>query len=94
MLTRRRYGVVGTVPILWSAFSEIYGRKKIYIMSFSLFAVSQIACAVSTNGAMFVIFRIVGAAGSSSALSIGGGTLADIYEPHEVRSLLDWDNAR
>ncbi|KAL7009568.1 hypothetical protein EMMF5_000475 [Cystobasidiomycetes sp. EMM_F5] len=73
----------GTVPILWSGISEIYGRKIVYLSAYAIFTASQIGCALSKNQAMFLAFRIIGACGSSAGLTIGGGTIADIYDQHE-----------
>ena len=61
----------GTVPILWSAISEIYGRKIVYIVAYAIFTASQLACALSKNQAVFLAFRIIGACGSSAGLTIG-----------------------
>lgn len=58
----------GVVPILWSGISEIYGRKIVYITAYILFTLAQLVCAVSKNQILFLIFRIVGAAGSSAGL--------------------------
>ena len=61
----------GTVPILWSAISEIYGRKIVYVIAYAIFTASQLACALSKNQAVFLAFRIIGACGSSAGLTIG-----------------------
>lgn len=67
----------GTVPIAWSGISEIYGRKVVYTSAFVLFTIAQAVCAGSYNQVLFLVFRIVGACGSSAMLAIGAGTLAE-----------------
>ena len=45
--------------------------------------VGSVCCAASVNAEMFIVFRAFSAIGSSSAMSMGAGTISDIYEPHE-----------
>ena len=70
-------------PLWWSAFSEVLGRRTIYLVSFALFTIWNIVAAVSTSMAMLVVMRVLGGGASSSVLAIGAGTLADIWEPKE-----------
>lgn len=42
------------------------GRRKLYLISFSIAVLGTICCAESVNVAMFIVFRGVSAAGSSS----------------------------
>jgi multidrug resistance protein len=70
-------------PLWWSSFSEIYGRRSIYILSFALFVVFSIASAVSTDIAMLIVFRLMGGGASASVQAVGAGTIADIWEPRE-----------
>ncbi|GAA93814.1 uncharacterized protein L969DRAFT_70268 [Mixia osmundae IAM 14324] len=74
----------GSIPILWSALAEIFGRKPIYLISFGIFIAGSIVCALATNDVEFLIMRIVAASGSSSVLALGAGSLADVFES-EVR---------
>lgn len=70
-------------PLWWSAFSEVLGRRTIYLVSFALFTTWNIIAAVSTSMAMLIVMRVLGGGASSSVLAIGAGTLADIWEPKE-----------
>lgn len=70
-------------PIWWSAFSEQFGRRSIYLLSFALFIVFSILCAVSTNAPMLIIFRLLAGGASASVQVIGAGTIADIWESHD-----------
>lgn len=70
-------------PIWWSAFSEQFGRRTIYLISFALFTISSILCAVSTNIAMLIVFRICSGGASASVQAVGAGTIADIWETKE-----------
>ncbi|KEY68951.1 hypothetical protein S7711_04616 [Stachybotrys chartarum IBT 7711] len=70
-------------PLWWSAFSERYGRRSIYLISFFLFLVFSIASALSTNIAMLVVFRICAGGSSASVQAVGAGTVADVWETFE-----------
>ncbi|KAI8885115.1 MFS general substrate transporter [Backusella circina FSU 941] len=70
-------------PLFWAPFSDIFGRRKIYLISFLINIVGSIGCALSVNVGMFIAFRAISAMGSSSVMSMGAGTLSDIYDAHE-----------
>ena len=70
-------------PLWWSSFSEEFGRRSIYLISFMLFIVFSILCAVSQNIAMLIVFRVMMGGASGSVQAVGAGTIADIWEPVE-----------
>ena len=70
-------------PLWWSSFSEQFGRRSIYIISFSMFVVFSIICANSQNIAMLIVFRILTGGASASVQAVGAGTIADIWESYE-----------
>lgn len=70
-------------PLWWSAFSEQFGRRTIYIVSFALFTVFSIVSALSTNIAMLIVFRVCAGGASASVQAVGAGTVADIWESFE-----------
>ena len=70
-------------PLWWSAFSEQYGRRSIYLVSFALNVVFNILCATSINMPMLIVFRLCGGGASASVQAVGAGTIADIWESFE-----------
>ncbi|KAF1736509.1 MFS antiporter QDR3 [Beauveria bassiana] len=70
-------------PIWWSAFSEQFGRRSIYLASFSLFVLFSIASALSVDISMLIVMRIGVGGASASVQAVGAGTIADIWEPRE-----------
>lgn len=46
-------------PLWWSSFSEAFGRRSIYIASFSLCVVFNTLSAVSTNVSMLIVMRLL-----------------------------------
>lgn len=70
-------------PIWWSAFSEQFGRRTIYLTSFALFVIFSVASALSVDIAMLIVMRIGVGGASASVQAVGAGTIADIWEPRE-----------
>ncbi|XWW92096.1 hypothetical protein V2A60_000018 [Cordyceps javanica] len=70
-------------PIWWSAFSEQYGRRSIYLASFTLFVLFSVASALSVDISMLIVMRIGVGGASASVQAVGAGTIADIWEPRE-----------
>ncbi|KAF3764491.1 MFS general substrate transporter [Cryphonectria parasitica EP155] len=67
-------------PLLWSPLSEIIGRRPVYIISFALYTIFQIPCALSPNIGGLLACRFLSGVFSSSGLSLAGGTIADIWD--------------
>jgi multidrug resistance protein len=72
-------------PLVIAPMSEMYGRYWIYNVCNVFFVVFNIACAVSTNMDMLIVFRFFAGVAGSSPLTIGGGTIADMM-PQEMRA--------
>ncbi|KAI0338590.1 MFS general substrate transporter [Trametopsis cervina] len=66
--------------LLWSMYSSYYGRKPIYLLSFSILCIGSIGVASALNVPMLLSMRVLQAFGSSSGLSVGMGVIGDIYE--------------
>ncbi|KAF8187752.1 vacuolar DHA amino acid exporter [Pholiota molesta] len=75
--------VQGLFPLVWSAISEVKGRKLVYILSIALFTLGSIIVALSAHIGPVIGFRCLQAAGSSAVMAIGAASLADIFEPAE-----------
>lgn len=61
----------GITPLIWGSFSDTVGRRPIYIASFSVYIVANIALSCTPNYVVLLIFRALQAAGSASTVSIG-----------------------
>ncbi|KAF5362842.1 hypothetical protein D9758_007089 [Tetrapyrgos nigripes] len=73
----------GVIPLLWSAVSEVKGRKLVYVSSLTIFTIGSIVVGTSNSIGLVIGFRIIQAAGSSAVMSVGAATLADIFDPEE-----------
>lgn len=70
-------------PLFISPLSEIYGRLIVYHVGNGVYLGFTVGCALSTNTAMFMVFRFMCGVAAASPMSIGGGTIADLYRQEE-----------
>lgn len=63
--------VQGLAPSFWGSFSDVLGRRVLFMGTFGVYIVSNIALAVSTNYGELMAFRALQAAGSAATISIG-----------------------
>ncbi|KZS93595.1 MFS general substrate transporter, partial [Sistotremastrum niveocremeum HHB9708] len=80
--------VQGTTPLIWSAISEVKGRKLVYLASIALFSAACVVGGLSKQIGLLIGMRILQASGASAVLSIGAATLADIFEPRERGTMM------
>ncbi|KAJ8591031.1 MFS general substrate transporter [Rhizopogon salebrosus TDB-379] len=73
----------GMVPLITSSFTEEFGRLHIYIVSSFGFMVTQIMIALSPNIQTVMLGRLLGGAFASTGATLVGGSIADIWQPHE-----------
>lgn len=78
----------GNINVIWSAISEIKGRKLVYLSSIALFALCSAIVAKSQTIDLIIGMRILQGIGSSAVIAIGAATLADIYEPHQRGTMM------
>lgn len=57
-------------PLWWSSFSEAFGRRSIYIVSFALFVLFNVLSAISHSISMLIVMRLL-AGGASVSFLIG-----------------------
>ncbi|KAL2859196.1 major facilitator superfamily domain-containing protein [Aspergillus pseudodeflectus] len=78
-------------PLVIAPLSEIYGRLPIYHVCTLLFLVTNVACALSINIPMLVIFRFLTGLVGSGPLTVGPGTVADCFRQEERgRAMAVW----
>lgn len=65
--------------------SEVYGRKKVLLLSFILYLAATLGCALSPNYVALVVFRLVAGMGGATPISVIGGVYADIFNDPAVR---------
>ncbi|KAF9158961.1 hypothetical protein DFQ26_007045 [Actinomortierella ambigua] len=75
--------VMGIMPVFWAALCDYSGRRPIYLVSMFIFTLGSLGAALSQNIGMFFAMRAIQAFGSSSVLSVGGGSLSDCFHSGE-----------
>lgn len=66
-------------PMLLAPFSEINGRRPVFIGSAVLFLAGQIGCATTNSFAGMLVLRFVVGAGASTFATMVGGVVSDMY---------------
>jgi len=66
-------------PLIIAPMSELYGRYLIYNVCNLTFIIFTVACALSTSIGMLIAFRVLAGMAGAAPLTIGGGTIADIF---------------
>ncbi|KAF8342000.1 MFS general substrate transporter [Cantharellus anzutake] len=70
-------------PIIWGTTSEMYGRRIVFIISFSGFTLFIIGQALADNTATLFITRFLSGLFAAAPLSNGGGVVSDLWGPVE-----------
>jgi len=71
-----------TVPI-YGKLSDIYGRKKLYILSMVLFLAGSIFCGLATSMEQLIIFRAIQGLGAGGVLPIALIIIGEIFNVEE-----------
>lgn len=75
---------LGIGPMLLGPLSEFYGRRPIYLFSFTFFTLFLIPCALAPNISVLLVFRFLTGLVGSAFLSVAGGTVGDMFSKSEV----------
>ncbi|KAH8116321.1 MFS general substrate transporter [Phellopilus nigrolimitatus] len=70
-------------PLILAPLSEEFGRQPLYIGSTILLIAMHIGVALAKNIQSVIIFRLLAGAAGSTGSTMVGGTIADIWAPHE-----------
>ncbi|KAK0650442.1 Efflux pump FUB11 [Lasiodiplodia hormozganensis] len=71
-------------PMTLAPLSEYYGRRPIYIYSYFIFLCCLAASALAPSLAFFTPIRIFSGYTASVTIANFGGTIADLYHPHDT----------
>ena len=74
---------LGIGPLILAPLSETYGRRNLYLICFSCFAVLQIPTAFCPNVESLIAFRALAGFFGSVGIANGGGTLSDMFMASE-----------
>ncbi|ORX80674.1 MFS general substrate transporter, partial [Basidiobolus meristosporus CBS 931.73] len=74
---------LAVTPLIWGTLSDHIGRRLIYLISLSIYVAGSIGCGLSVNIIMLIVMRAIQAIGASAVLSVGAGTISDVFPPAE-----------
>ena len=66
-------------PMVLAPFSEINGRKPVFVVTGALFVISQLCCALTNSFAGMLVARFFVGVGGSTFSTMVGGVVSDIY---------------
>lgn len=81
---------LGIGPLILAPLSETFGRRKLYLVCFSIFTLLQIPTALSPSIAFLIFIRTLAGFFGSVGIANGGGTLSDMFEPGERAGVFGW----
>ncbi|CAF9904453.1 MAG: hypothetical protein ALECFALPRED_008561 [Alectoria fallacina] len=81
---------LGIGPLILAPFSETFGRRKLYLVCFSIFALLQIPTALSPNVGSLIGVRTISGFFGSVGIANGGGTISDMFHPSERAGVFGW----
>ena len=68
-----------TAPMVLAPFSELNGRRPVFITTGILFVISQLCCAVTRSYPGMLLARFFAGVGGSTFSTMVGGVVSDIY---------------
>jgi len=75
---------------LWGKLSDLYGRRRMYLMSVSVFVLGSALAGMSPSMNWMIGARIFQGIGAGGLAPLGQATLADLYGPKERAKLQAW----
>ncbi|KAI1196153.1 major facilitator superfamily domain-containing protein [Nemania serpens] len=73
-------------PLVLGPLSEFYGRRPVYLVSWSLFVIWLIPSAVAQNIATMLVARFLDGFTGSAFLSVIGGTVSDVFPREQIQA--------
>lgn len=77
-------------PMTLAPLSEYYGRSPVYIYAYFIYLCLLAASAVSPSLAVFLPVRLLSGYFASVTIANFGGTIADLYHPHDTGPAMSW----
>jgi sugar phosphate permease len=70
-------------PLFWAPFSELYGRQKLFFLTYMALTAFNAAAAAAPSMAALIVLRFMAGAWGSSPLTNSGGIIADLFTANE-----------
>ncbi|KAI7108075.1 MFS general substrate transporter [Hortaea werneckii] len=82
--------MLGMGPLFLAPLSETFGRRRLYMVCFTIFALLQIPSALAPNIGTLIAMRTLAGFFGSVGIANGGGTISDMFVPKERASVFGW----
>ncbi|KAF4614327.1 hypothetical protein G7Y89_g15410 [Cudoniella acicularis] len=70
-------------PLIWAPLSEVYGRKSIFVISYTAYTAFSVAAACAPNITALLVLRFFASAFGSSSMTNAGGVIVDMFSKAE-----------
>ena len=70
-------------PLIWAPLSEVYGRKVIFVISYTAYTAFSVAAACASNITGLLVLRFFASAFGSSSMTNTGAVIADMFSRAE-----------
>ncbi|KAH8714845.1 major facilitator superfamily domain-containing protein [Phaeosphaeriaceae sp. PMI808] len=74
-------------PIIFAPLSESWGRRPVFLVSFSIHTAFTLGCGLAPNWSTFLFFRFMLGCGAAAPQTVSGGVFCDIYRDLGPRGL-------
>lgn len=75
---------------IFGKLADLFGRKKIFMISISLFLVGSMLCGISQTMQQLVIFRLIQGVGAGGLLPLSQTIIGDIYQFEQRAKVQGW----
>src|SRR4051812_37238461 len=72
-------------PMALGPLSEFYGRRPIYVISWTIYVIFIIPQAVAKNIGVILVFRFLDGFAGSAFLAVAGGTIHDLFDRAQLQ---------
>jgi EmrB/QacA subfamily drug resistance transporter len=78
------YLIAATVTVpLYGKLSDIYGRRRLFLVAISLFLVGSVLCGVAPSLNSLIAFRALQGLGAGGLIPLSQAVIADLFSPRE-----------
>ncbi|KHN98269.1 fluconazole resistance protein (FLU1) [Metarhizium album ARSEF 1941] len=72
-------------PLIWGPLTEHFGRRNLTVVTFVVFTLFTMACALAPSWGSFLVFRMVCGVCAGAPIAIVAGILADVFGDYRTR---------
>ncbi|KAF2199006.1 MFS transporter [Delitschia confertaspora ATCC 74209] len=80
-------------PMFFGDMADQMGRRPVYILTFTIYLIANIALALQSNYAALLILRALQSTGGSGTIALGNAVMADIATPAERSGYISYVQA-